>query len=319
MIKSPAYGLLFLLLALGACGTKPVPKKKITVRPAVIHPLFFQDEIASQINFPFWFNDSLIRQQQIRQLTRTVYSTFGLDPEQSENTETFPKLKTVYTFSREGKLIFIERTNYSEGIVIAQKNYAFTPSTGIYSEVISAAPVESVSGGQQESYVLVEKKQGKHSLLHYKDRYSGIRYLFYPNRKFQGALSVDSIGHPTAHDWIICGTPGKPEKRYQVRNTVTETKVSHYSYLNDNFPEMISRSDYPFTQKRYFSYTREGIFKGYIDSTFIDDSFITSIVTSFTLDKLDRPVEITHQKDHASGSASYRTIEKIDYTFFTSN
>jgi len=318
MKKISAVGIGCLMLMLLACGTEVKPKRIVKVRPMLVHPLLFQEEIAAQLNFPFWFNDSILRAENVRQLTWTVYSSFESDPEQSSNTETFPKTTVIYSFSPEGRLIALERTDYSEGIVIAQKKYAIVPkAASLYSEVSMLSPIDPDNDEQLESYVLMRPKSNRKNVSQYDDLHTETRFHFFPEKKFWGALSIDSIGHPGTQDWIIWGTPEKPLKRYQVRNTVTESNVTYYTYFNENYPETSTWSDYPFTQKRTFSYSENGIFTGFIDSTFSDDSFITRNVTTFTLDQSNRPVEITHQKGHAAGEASYRTIEKITYTPFT--
>ena len=308
-----------LLLVLMACGEESVAKKGVKVRPMLIHPLFFQEEISSQLNFPFWFSDSILRQTNTQQITWTIFSSFESDPEQNNNTETFPKVTIVYTFSPEGKLLSLERTDYSEGIIIARKKYGIVPGkTGLYSEVNLLSPLAAEEDEQLESYIQLKQKGPRKNVQQYDDPYTESRYHFFPDRKFWGALSIDSIGHPGTQDWIIWGVPEKPLKRYQVRNTVTEKNVTYYTYFNENYPETTTWSDYPFTQKRSFSYTDDGRFTGFIDSTFSDDSFITRNVTTFSFDKQNRPVEITHQKGHAEGEAGYRTIEQIVYTPFTS-
>jgi hypothetical protein len=300
------------------CGSEAAPRRLAKVRPMLIHPLFFQEEIATQLNFPFWFNDSILRANHTQQISWTIFSTFESGPGQNGDTETFPKTTLVYTFSPEGKLLAIERTDYSEGIVIARKKYAIAPGTGSpYAEVSMVSPVNPDNEERPESYLLLKKKNMRRNVQQYDDVYSESRYHFFPDRKFWGPLSIDSIGHPGTQDWIICGTPEKPLKRYQVRNTVNEKNVTLYTYFNDNYPEMTTWSDYPFTQKRYFSYSHKGIFTGYIDSSFSDSLFITRTVTAFSFDTYNRPAKITHEKGHAEGEASYRTIEQITYIPFS--
>ena len=70
------------LLLLYACGGKNSVKKVTTVaQPSIIHPLFIQEEIDTQLNFPFWFNDSIIRNQRIQSFTWRIYRSTQLDEE----------------------------------------------------------------------------------------------------------------------------------------------------------------------------------------------------------------------------------------------
>lgn len=305
------FGWLLVALTCACTAKAPVVKPAVKAYPTIFHPLYFQDEIASQLNFPFWFNDSLIRLHNIQEITRTTFGSYEVDD--TVHSETLKKTEIVYLFSREGKLQEITRIYYAEGLEIARSNYRIgeKPVNRYYT-----AEDISFNADPSTDYIRMVRVGKKKNVIQYDDAESDVRYHFFSNKRFWGALSVDSIADPEQQDWIIHGTPERPVKRYQVRNTVTENNVTHYQYLNENYPEMITWSDYPFTQKRYFRYDRGGSFSGFIDSTFIDQAFVTRNVTTFILDKWNRPTEIVHQKGHAASEASYRTIEKISYRRF---
>lgn len=285
------------------------------VKTPLIHPLFFQEEIAAQLNFPFWFNDSIIRTQHIRTITWTVYGTTQMDDENEKQDDDYPKTKTIFTFNENGQLIHLQRNDYSEGLTISSGKYTIIPTTQpVYSQVKRVQPLDLGNDESVEAFSFLRPVRTNPRILQYDDDYADVRYHFFPVKKFWGALSIDSIGHPGNSDWVILGTPLKPEKRYQVTNTVTERNVTHYEYLHDNYPKMITWSDYPFTQKRTFTYSKSGIFTGYIDSTFIDQEFVTRTTSRFGFDSQKRPARIVHEKGHASAEHNYETIEKISYS-----
>lgn len=325
MLKKARILLPAALLLLFSCGEKPAKKPRAqTVKTPLIHPLFFQEEIASQLNFPFWFSDSLVREYGIETLTWTVYGSTELDEENDPQQEGAQRTTTVYTFDRNGMLIGLERKHFSEGLTISTSRYAISPTGGKgYCPIKRVMPLglsaEGIDPGgpATEPFSFLRQVTNRSRILQYDDDLTDVRYHFFPEKKYRGPLSIDSIGHPGSADWIIWGTPVRPEKRYQVRNTVTESHVTHYRYVQGNYPSKITWSDYPFTQKRYFSYSKSGIFTGFIDSTFIDDSFITRNVTWFDLDKHNSPVQITHRKGHADAGTNYQTVEKIRYTYFS--
>jgi len=317
MRKKGVWVICILVVLLQACAEKKRSEKVvIEVQQTMIHPLFFQDEIATKLNFPFWFNDSMIRAQRLQTITWTVFRSTQLDddtevPAQNEKT------KIQYTFDSNGQLIAIERNDYSEGLTISTKKYSIDHATSqLYSHAKRLHLTMNQGEEHIEPYAFLHPIGKSKRVLQYDDEYTDVRYHFFPDKHFWGPLSIDSIGHPGSNDWVVLGTPEKPEKRYQVQNTVTERNVSHYTYLNDNYPNMISWSDYPFTQRRYFVYSKTGIFTGFIDSTFIDQSFVTSNRSVFQLDGFNRPKQITHQKGHGTSEKKYQTIEKITYTSF---
>lgn len=303
------------LLALVSCGRNPLKKKHaIVVQPGLVHPLFFQEEIASQINFPFWFNDSVVRARHIHTIEWTIYRSINSD--EDDKREAIPYQTTLYTFDTKGQLTQVKRDYFAEGLTISSKQYAVLPSSGLYHRIKHLQPLQMENEEPVGAFTFMSPIRRKARVLQYDNDYKDTRYHFFPLQKYRGALSVDSIGHPGANDWVIWGMPDKPEKRYQVRNTVTERNVTHYEYLNENYPKMISWSDYPFTQRRYFSYSEKGIFVGFIDSTFIDQQFVTRNVSRIRFGSNHLPSKITHRKGHAESGANYQSTEIIQYTFY---
>jgi hypothetical protein len=298
--------LVYLLILCGFLLSNCTQEKKITVRKSeivadLIHPLYFQEEISSLINFPFWFNDSIVAQQKIQQLTITSFKgvisdTSAYNPESED--ETFPKRTLVYTFNQSGRLIQLQITDFSEGIVIS--NQSFRISQGGQLNYCEAIQKDNLYGVDYASFVASNDLDLIHFVL---------------NRKFFGPLSVDSLASPLPNDWVILGFPNKPIKRYKVKNKVKETSISNYEYFDGNFPKLITNEDYPFFKKRYFNYNK-GHFNGYIDSTFIDETFVTSVKSLIYYDNKQLPIKIIHKKEHAEGVNNYQTHELFTYTYY---
>jgi hypothetical protein len=319
MWKCTVVGMGFMSLLLLGCSEKAVKKEQPKpLQIPLIHPLFFQEEIASQLNFPFWFNDSILREQQIHTITWTIFRSTEVEEETASHKQLSPKTKTTYTFDGNGRLIGLQRNDYSEGLTISSKKYVIIPSSDrLFSHVKQQQLTRLGDEDVMETYTFMKPVRNNERIQQYDDVYSDVRYHFFPDKKYHGALSIDSIGHPGSTDWVVLGTPFKPRKRYQVYNTVKESNVTRYRYRRGNYPERISWSDYPFIQKRSFSYSGKGVFTGYIDSTYIDQSFVTRNVSWLKYDRKMRPVQVTHRKGHAASGANYETIEKITYTTFT--
>lgn len=307
------------LLTLLSCNElRRVKKKETNVQPSLIHPLYFQEELQTQLNFPFWFNDSLLREQGVKSIVWRTYRSEQLDEENKGKKTADLHFKVVYTFNEQGQLVAVERKEYNDGIRIARYRYAVIPGENGYSLVQPLQPQVSEDEEINEPYVTLRKLRPRKRVAQYEDDLSDQRYHYFFDARFQGPLSVDSIGHPRSNDWVIIGKPHRPEKRYHVTNTVTESDVTRYNYFNDNYPHMVRWSDYPFTQRRHFRYSGKGIFVGFTDSTYVDQTFVTRTVSSFKFDHKHRPIRIVHRKGHASGEKSYRTIETIDYILFSS-
>lgn len=304
------------VVLLGACE-QPRKKKeqRIMVVPALIHPLFFQEEVATQLNFPFWFNDSILASHRIRTIEWTVYR--GMDTDESGKEEATPKMTTIYTFDEAGSLVSVRREHFSEGLTISSKQYALLPGKGLYRHVKHLQPLQVEDEEPIGAFSFLSPAHLRKTVWQYDNDYRDVRYHFFPEKKFQGPLSIDSIGHPGENDWVVLGTPDRPEKRYQVTNTVTERNITHYSYLNENYPATTEWNDYPFTQKRHFTYSPAGVFMGYIDSTFIDKQFVTRTVHSIRTGSNGLPEAVIHRKGHAASQTRFESTETLRYTFFT--
>lgn len=305
--------LLTTTLFFSSCGEKrKTQNTKRTFQVSLIHPLFFQEELSSNLNFPFWFNDSIISANKIMQITLTSMKGVPSDSLSPDSEIAFPKKTVVYTFNRIGQVIHIQITNYSEGIIIANQNYQINaPNTFNYSKILLK---DNAYGVEKNVILYLPYKQTNDYLAYASDDDESMLH-FILNPKYQKPLSVDSIAHPLPNDWVILGTPNQPKKRYHVYNKVKEAQVSIYTYYSDNFPSIVTNQEYPFFRKRFYNYSNNGTFIGFTDSTFIDETFVTAVQTSISYNK-NLPTKIIHNKAHKDGVRSFETYESIDYTFY---
>ncbi len=312
--------LVYLLILSGFILSNCTQKKKVQIRKTVIvadliHPLYFQEEISSLINFPFWFNDSIVSKQKIQQLTITSFKgvisdTSVYNPESED--ETFPKRTLIYTFNQGGRLIQLQITDFSEGIVISNQSFRISKSGQLnYCEAVQK---DNLYGVENNTFTYDPGKiSSNYASFVASNDLDLIHFVL--NRKFFGPLSVDSLASPLPNDWVVLGFPDKPVKRYKVKNKVKETSISNYEYYSGNFPKTITNEDYPFFKKRYFYY-QNGHFNGYIDSTFIDETFVTSVKSLVYYDNKRLPTKIIHKKEHAEGVNNYQTHELFTYTYY---
>ena len=295
-------------------GCTSISKKKQVKQVAtatLIHPLYFQEDLASFINFPFWFNDSSVKANHIESIQQVIYTSTHEDD--MEENPPFPKKTIRFTFDRKGYLIHIQYTDYSEGIIISHQSYSIIGTK--YPYYTAAIRLDNTLGVENTSYLVVPHKKKK-NVLQFDNLAKKERIHFIQKKRFWGPLSVDSIAEPKPKDWIVLGTPHKPEKRFKVKNKVKESDVTTYTYLNNNFPIQIISGEYPFTKKRTFDYSKKGHFMGFVDSTFIDMEFVTRSTTRLVYNKQHLPIKLTKIKGHATGQKVYITKEVFSYTNF---
>jgi hypothetical protein len=303
--------LLIGIIGLTACGTKQSEKTGASsLKPTLIHPLYFQDEIAAVINFPFWFNDSIIRKNNIESFELLTYGSV-VDDEANE--KKFPKKSVHYHFNKKGHLSYIQQTNFSEGIIISHQTFEIIES--LKPPYHGVKRLNNTYGIENTSYLIIPFKY-KVNVHQFDNNQKGERLHYITKEKFAGALSVDSIASPTPNDWVIIGTPDRPIKRYRVKNKVSETAVTLYTYKTDNLPASTTNEDFPFTKKRSYNYEKNGFFSGYTDSTFIDNTFVTRNLNVILYNKKGLPIGIVHKKDHVDGTANFISKEIIRYNYF---
>lgn len=302
-----------LLTFIGACeGIQRKKTPDIQVKPALIHPFFFQDEVAQSLNFPFWFDDSIIREQKINTITWITYGSPLDTDDENDRIEKLPKRTVVYTFNRAGKPVSIQQTDFSEGIIISSSTLTLKSlgNSGYY----SVSEGDNLFGVENNAYVVV-RSGNKKNVQQFDNEETDERLHYISDEKFHSPLSVDSIAKPEPNDWVILGTQNRPVKRYKVQNKVREKQVTTYTYWNDNFPKQTINDEFPFTKKRNYTY-KNGTFTGYIDSTFIDNAFVTSSITSISYKK-GLPASVVHIKQHSESENAFRKTEAFQYTRFT--
>lgn len=315
MKRLTVYLLILLGLTLPNCTEKKkVPVSKIEITADLIHPLYFQEEVSSLINFPFWFNDSIVAGQKIKQLTITSFKGVISDTGSYNDSddETFPKRTIIYTFNQSGRMVQMQVTDFSEGIVISNQSFQIgKPGSLGYCEVIQK---DNLYGVENNTFTYkTHKITPDYAAFTASNDLDLIHFIL--NKNYFGPLSVDSIANPLPNDWIILGKPDRPEKRYKVRNKVKEKFISNYSYYSSNYPKVISNEDYPFFKKRYFNYSK-GHFTGYLDSTFIDETFVTSVKSFIYYNSKRLPQKMVHKKEHVESVNHYQTQEIFTYSFY---
>lgn len=312
-MKKRIFGWVSGLCLLVACSTPPAQKTENTVvRPMLVHPLFFNEETAQCINFPFWFNDSMLVAQNIKTVNWTYFGSVLDDDDQNDRIERLPKKKLVYSFSNTGFLSHLQQTDFFEGVIISNQSFSFRGTKWPY--YVQVLRNENRFGVENSTQLLAPVKR-KPNALQFDNETKTERWHFITKTKFHGALSVDSITAPRPNDWVVLGTPHRPLKRYKVWNKVKEKQVTTFTYWNGNYPKSIVSDDYPFTRKRSFEYSN-GRLNGFIDSTFIDNHFVTDVATTIFYNKEGLPVKIVRKKGHGKDSQTSASFETISYERF---
>jgi hypothetical protein len=328
MLKNRVYFLFLFVLC--ACqsrdkdagfGTQPRPVAQW------LNPLFFNEDFDNELSFPLWFDDSLIRAQGIEKITRRTYPRIlGDSSDVNTQREAMPREKREYYFDPNG---FVDRLviySYFDDREIARASFAYRGNmdpNGFRRVIPLKFRYLSEKGNTSDFSTDSEAEREYNFILHhylkrtpkytaYADNETGEQLLFLKDQKYWGPLSVDSILHPQAQDWVIWGSLKKPYKRYKVENKVTETEVHRYKYWKTGVLKQRILESYPFENRRCYRYDPQYRWCSYTDSTFSEGQFITMIESRITYDPSGRPAEISHQKGKNKESGFYY-VETLRY------
>jgi hypothetical protein len=320
---------LLLILILLACGKKSdLDKIKAPKKVAQwINPNFYNNDFEDELNFPLWFDDSLIRAHQIYKITKQIYPRIHADTTDNESQlKIVPKEKIEYYFDPNGLVDQIVIYSYFDDREISRANFIYEGnmlSSGFRN--VRTLPLISLTKKNEEDEFTTELYQEEllqHNLLKFvkkEKKYAayinpdkGNFYFSVKNRKYWGPLSIDSILHPKKEDWVIHGSLRKPYKKYHVENIVNESLVHKYYYHKTGVLKRRTKKTYPFEFRRYYFYDTKHAWKSYLDSTFSGGQFISKMENKIIYDEFQRPVEIKHQSFSEEKSA-YSFKETLHY------
>lgn len=285
-----------------------------------INPLYFNNDFENELNFPLWFNDSLIRAHKIYKITKRVYSHLvGDTNEINSYNEAIPKEKIEYYFDPNGLVDQIVIYMYYDDREIARVNFIYEGNLHASGyRKMRALPLISLTKSpivdefttdffqdKTNQYNLYDFVGSKGKYLAFMDSEKGNHLFFVKKKKYWGPLSIDSILNPAKEDWVVHGTPRKPYQRYKVDNIVNQSNVFMYQYWKTGVLKRRIKTSYPFEYRRTFTYGENNEWNGYIDSTFTENKFITKYESKIIYDEYQRPFEITHVKFNEENQGVY--------------
>ncbi len=306
--------IIFILLAFIVFGCKrkePIVQTEPQKVAQWFNPIFHNTDFDHELNFPLWFNASLIREHKIYKITKRIFPRTYADSS-TIDPHVLPKEKIEYYFDPNGLVDqLIVYTNYDDR-EIARATFVYQGNmlaNGFRN--VQFLPFVSVNKANKNDPFTTELFQdnthqfSKYQYITTTPKFTGFldlekgNYIYALKKsKFWNSLSVDSILHPKKEDWVILGSIRKPHKRYHVESLVKETNVYTYAYWpKSGVIKSWIKNDYPFEYHRSFIYDKESSqWTSYIDSTFSEGNFVTKVENKILFDKYKRPIEINHHK-----------------------
>ena len=307
--------LLFIPVLLIACSEEKrqmFRRDKKKSKDFVLEMQHFFSESEDNMSFPVWFDDSLIKENNVKSIQRKIFNLNG-------KVDDFASLKVEkqYDFNKKGQITRVQIREFYEGQKVNDVtfNYSGVKDAHGYQRVKMSKTSTSIE--DSPGYQFYEMEQAAKSFMAYVNMDDGSYLFFLPNENHWGALSVDSILGPTGEDMIVYGTPKHPAKRYHVVNRVNEFDVKTIEYRKKtNHPSEINFEKEPFDYKRSIVYNKKGVCTGFVDSTFSMERYLMRRHSKFKLENNQLPSRVTHTSARSSDNEKNFQIETFDYTYY---
>ena len=275
--------------------------------------VYFNTEFEKFLSFPLLFDAKVIHRLEIKSIIRKYFVIDSSEAGRQEELRdewcyrfynTFP-LSVEIKFFYDRQIIGRKKITYAhQSDALGFRQVTIEPDSSRFSEK------EFTESG----FHIDEPIKRSARMLHFRDKTSGRRLFFIPQKMYWGALSVDSICHPRSNDRIVLGVPKKPLRIYSVKNKVEENGVTDFYYhpLSGRIERMVT-NDFPFEVTRTFLYDKHGYCNCYIDSAFCSREFLSRTVSRIWLNKEKLPVLIVHRKETAFRNLGVTSYEKFIY------
>lgn len=313
MQRSLFYLFLILLMSTSCSESYKEKKriKKLKYRDGLINLVHCFTDEESNMSFPLNFNDSILKENSIKQIVRSYYSR-----DTTSKAEDLKEIR-IYTFSESGVIESQTIRQIYEHSEVGEITFSYSDGQDEYGyaevEIINSSDLDALD----EHFEIYQKEHYSNKYLVY-SRVSDGDYLFYmKNRVNWGGISVDSILHPTPEDIVVYGLPKKPTKIFQVNNRVNEFNVTTVDYVGKHQAVNEMRfNKYPFEYHRSFIYNKKGYCNTFIDSTFSGDNYLMRRVSTISNYSSGLPEQVMHENQVEGNKAGYREYEKFEYEFY---
>lgn len=302
--------LFFGVLMLTQCGseeTAQAPVFEPKNERQWLNALVLDESFQNDLSFPIWFDDSLVRANNIVKITHRIYGSFDEQVVDSALIhKTFPNEKREFYFDQNGLVDRIVIYAYYDDREVYRISYVYQGNMDkngfrrlVRLHHYQIAREDEVIyfpdyNDRSHTYRVHEAVSWNRKKQSYRDPNTHNAIHVLRDSKYWGALSVDSIAKPNPLDWVVWGNPKKPHKRYHVRNTVLESEVHRYTYWASGLLKTRTITGYHFSNKRDFTYDQQSTWVGYEDSLFSNDRYIQHTSHRFGFDGQNRPNELRH-------------------------
>jgi hypothetical protein len=268
----------------------------------LLSPFFFQEERLREPNFPFWFNDSLIRQHRIKSITITHYV---VDVDAAESIQK----RTVFGMDNDGLVNQIEYSNWYDGKIISSEKLSLEPVNLFYSRT------SPIPAGTSEIRTFKLHTQNDSLLVLHADDGSDQR-VFLLDAQIQNVHVIDQMFKTDVFTRWYYGSPLRYHEWFALENMVNQP-VQHKFEWNDQDLLVAAEQKDRFRTRKTYHYSDEMLWLGYQDSIFsLGGDFIRMEQAAIEYDQQELPQGINHFGGISPDQMFVKAILKFDYEFY---
>lgn len=266
----------FLIILSTSCKTdvkKESVEERVSREHSIINFSFYNTEYENWMSFPVWFNDSLIRVNDIVSIKRELFS------EAFEDTSLYINEvlnhRWVYDFNSDGTVLRVDAASIYDAKIISEVvfNYrGFDRNTG-YSQVMVSE--REMADYENLPYIIHNKKSENKDWSTFTEWSNQYHIYVLNNEQHWKSLVIDTMIGPKPIDYIVLGGFIMPKKSYKVSNLVEENNVRNFTYSKQHL-KLLERVEDPFINKKRFEYNpKTGLLDKIVDSTFSMGGFVS--------------------------------------------
>lgn len=282
---------LFVLLS---CNHEKPSIRPTTVEKQWMQPLFWLDDYQNLYNFPFWFDEDLIREHHVKVIEmKEEFSSNGQSEEDQWNS-----LKTwKMFFDSTGQIQKMKIYETKDARIIYQKiiNYQENDSTLNFKNFLLSEKslLDSAFQINDRSNYSILKENNHYLQFQYSDKSRNIYFI--KDSSLLNPISIDTMLSPESSDLIVYPNLKRPQKIYSVDNVIIETPVTNVFYNKNNALDSIHIRIKSNKIRKVFSYNEKGYLNGYTIDVVDHDRIIRTDTYTIHLDALNRPIKIENK------------------------
>jgi len=285
-------------------------------------PNFWIPDLAANLNFPNYFNASLLQKQKISKITEIIFSASYTDFLKVNLEKLSPDAIRTFEFDEKGNILSMEIQHFDQGKLNEQEKYIYAPKNDSY-----AGSFRFIRDFSSKTFFPINKKLSNDSRFVafnltkkaddyriFTDTTTTSRWLVAENKKLLDPIALDTTFQPQPEDWIVFPSMNFPKKMYRVKNKIVEPEVYELHYGKSGQLVSYDYRLYSNHTERKFAFDKSGNLIGFTDRLLDADVFLREMHFYVQNDEKGRPKLIYD----ASKPADY-TKRIIQLNYFSEN